>query len=345
MRVVQLVASPVQGGMEKHVIELSNALATAGHEVMLLTDSSYAPFIHEGVKLIPFNYQRSRYSPGLLFSLLKTLQKLSPDIIHCHGSKAAQLVSTLSSALHAPRVATVHGIKKRLKFLRRFNAVIGVSKYIARRLPHVPNAVTIYNGIRTPKIISPSEQARLKQSLNIAPDDFLWVAVGRLASVKGFDLLLEAMQQVDGHLLLLGDGPERASLEAQAESLGIRQHVTFAGHRDDAQQLLQCADQVVISSLREGFSYVFLEAMLTRTPVISTDVPVANEILPAELICKTGSSDSLAALMQRTQRSPVDLSKTMADCAEHMTLDNMARSVQELYRRLQPQDKQQAPHE
>ncbi|GAA0697899.1 glycosyltransferase family 4 protein [Marinobacterium maritimum] len=331
--------------MEKHVIELSNALAAAGHEVVLLTDPSYAPFIQEGVELIPFNYQRSRYSPRLLFSLLKALRKLDPEIIHCHGSKAAQLVSTLDSALHVPMVATVHGIKKRLKFLRRFDAVIGVSKHITRMLSHTPNAVTIYNGIRTPEIISRSEQARLKQSLSIAPDDFLWVAVGRLAPVKGFDLLLEAMPQVDGHLLLLGDGPERASLEAQAESLGIRPRITFAGHRDDAQRLLQCADQVVISSLREGFSYVFLEAMLTRTPVISTDVPVANEILPPELICKTGSSDALAALMQRVQRSPVDLTGIMTDCAEHMTLDNMARSVQELYRHLLPQDKQQAPHE
>ena len=338
MRVVQLVASPVQGGMEKHVIELSNALAKSGHDVILLTDPSYAPFINEDIQLVPFHYQRSRYSPRLLLSLLKTLKKLAPDIVHCHGSKAAQLVSTLRFAMPATTVATVHGIKKRLQFLRHFDAVIGVSQHITRMLPPGTNALTIYNGIQTPEVLSRTERSRLKQSLNIPPDEFLWVAVGRLAPVKGFDLLVTALQQVSGHLLLVGDGPERTALEARSESLGIRQRITFAGHRHDAQRLLQCADQVVISSLREGFSYVFLEAMLTRTPVISTDVPVANEILPAELICKTGSSDALATLMRQVQGSPVDLTEIMNDCAAHMTLDNMALAVGELYWRLKSHD-------
>lgn len=345
MRIVQLVASPVQGGMEKHVIELSNALAKSGHEVILLTDPSYGPFIDAGVRLIPFNYKRSRYSPRLLCSLLSRLKQLAPDIVHCHGSKAAQLVSTLRFALRTPTVATVHGIKKRLQFLRHFDAIIGVSRHITQRLPYGSGAITIYNGIRPPEALSLPEQNRLKQSLNIPLDEFLWVAVGRLAPVKGFDFLIKALQQVEGHLLLVGDGPERAALEALSVSLGVRQRITFAGHRHDAPQLLQCADQVVISSLREGFSYVFLEAMLTQTPVISTDVPVANELLPTELICQPGNCDALATLMRRVQCSPVDLHKIMADCAAHMTLDNMTRAVLDVYRRLQPQNTLQASHE
>jgi len=341
MRVVQLVASPLQGGMEKHVVELSNSLAKYGHEVILLADQSYRQLITEGVQLIPFNYKRSRYSPRLLLTLLRTLKKLAPDIIHCHGSKAAQLVSAVRFALPAPTVATVHGIKKRLRLLRHFDAVIGVSRHITRMLPPGPNRVTIYNGIQTPKIISLPERNQLKQNLSIPSNEFLWAAVGRLVPVKGFDILIKALQQVDGHLLIIGDGPERTSLEALSESLGIRQRTTFAGHRDDAQQLMQCADQIVISSMREGFSYVFLEAMLTHTPIISTDVPVANEILPPELICEIGNSIALGSLMKRVRNSPVDLTSIMSDCEERMRLDNMARSVETLYLRLKPNDNQQ----
>lgn len=334
MRVVLLVASPVQGGMEKHVIELANTLATLAHEVVLIADTSYAPHLHTSVQLTPFNYQRSRHNPLMLLSLLRTLKALNADIIHCHGSKASQMVSLLRPLLHVPVVATVHGIKKRLGFLTHFDAAIGVSHHITQMLPQQCHAVTIYNGLVPPDILSQAERAQLKQSLGLPESDFLWVTVGRLAPVKGIDLLIQAMPQVEGHLLIVGDGPDRAALEHLVQTLGLSARITFAGHRDDAQQLLQCADQVVISSLREGFSYVFLEAMLSKTPVIATDVPVANEILPLHCLCKTGDRRALAELMQHAQTSPSDLSTVMAKCSASMTLDNMAKSVETLYQQV-----------
>lgn len=334
MRVALLVASPVQGGMEKHVIELANTLATLAHEVILIADASYAPHLNKSVQLTQFNYRRSRHNPFMLLSLLRTLKALDADIIHCHGSKASQMVSLLRPLLSTPVVATVHGIKKRLGFLTRFDAAIGVSHHITQMLPDQCNAVTIYNGMIPPVMLSQVERDRLKQSLGLPESDFLWVTVGRLAPVKGIDLLIKAMPQVEGHLLIVGDGPDRAALEGLVQTLGLSARVTFAGHRNDAQQLLQCADQVVISSLREGFSYVFLEAMLSKTPVISTDVPVANEILPPHCLCKTGDSRALAELMRQAQASPSDLSAIMARCAESMTLEKMVRSVETLYRQV-----------
>lgn len=101
------------------------------------------------------------------------------------------------------------------------------------------------------------------------------VAVGRLTPQKGFDLLLPAFAQFlqsfpEAVLTIFGEGPERATFEAQARSLDIHKSVFLAGHSDRVLAEVASADVFVSSSRYEGFSNAILEAMALSTAVVAT---------------------------------------------------------------------------
>lgn len=139
--------------------------------------------------------------------------------------------------------------------------------------------LTIANGIpdRLAPGSRPAGRAALGAELGLPPDA-LWLAtLGRLAEQKGYDLLFEALARLpaatpDWRLVLLGDGPLRAALEARAAALGLAGKVRFAGFRDDAAALLPAFDGVVFSSHFEGLPIALLEAMAAGKPVVSTTV-------------------------------------------------------------------------
>ena len=331
MKVVQLVASPYKGGMEKHVIELSNSLTSFGNEVIIIGDSSLAPFLNKRVRLIELNFNKSRYNPVLLYTIFKLIRKIKPDILHCHGSKASIIISTLKPLLTCKCITTVHGIKKNVKYLYKFDHIICVSNFIKTRLSEETKSTTVYNGINKFTQLSNIQKEHIKIDLKIPSDKFIWVAVGRLVKVKGFDQIIKAMNNNNGYLIIVGDGPERSSLENIIDDYNLRNSVKLLGHRDDVPEIIQCADQLIISSLRDGFSYVFLEAMFAKIPVISSDVPVANEILPEEMIYPVGDFNKLSEIMLREFYKKSDMSEIMNRCYNELSIDNMTRKTNNLY--------------
>ncbi len=122
MKVVQLVASPKQGGMEKHVVELSNGINQLNTEVVVIADKSFAPHLNKSIKLIEIDFKRSRYNPFLLISILRLINKINPDIIHCHGGKASQIISLLKPLLKSKCISTIHGIKKKCWVFEKFSS-------------------------------------------------------------------------------------------------------------------------------------------------------------------------------------------------------------------------------
>ncbi|MEQ8666329.1 MAG: glycosyltransferase [Rhodospirillales bacterium] len=96
-------------------------------------------------------------------------------------------------------------------------------------------------------------------------------ALGRLHTVKGFDILLTALADVpDAILWLAGEGPEDAALKAHAKSAGVADRVRFLGWRDDGASLMAAADIMVCPSRHEPLGNVVLEAWARNVPVIST---------------------------------------------------------------------------
>lgn len=116
-----------------------------------------------------------------------------------------------------------------------------------------------------------------------APDAPLTLAfAGRLTSQKALGVLLEAVAAVPSvSLTLLGDGPERERLEAEASRLGLGDRVRFlgGGDRADVLRLFARADAAVLSSSWENFPHTVVEALAVGTPVIATAVGGVPEIV------------------------------------------------------------------
>ncbi len=113
---------------------------------------------------------------------------------------------------------------------------------------------------------------------------FTLLAVGHLVPVKAQDLIIGALPLLPGvRLVLAGDGPDRAKLEALASQLGVTDRVTFLGAVPQAQLRghYGSADALVLSSSREGWANVLLEAMACGTPVVASRVYGTPEVVAA----------------------------------------------------------------
>ncbi|PFG09911.1 glycosyltransferase [Marinobacter sp. LV10MA510-1] len=291
---VMVSANPGVGGLEKHTRELANGLAKAGHRVTVICATAHQHGPAQGIGHITLNPKQSRYNPLLLARLYKQIRDGKYDLVHAQGTKAAALIATLARFSHslAPAlVASFHGFKSRYPALHRFTAVIAVSNALAQHLP-CARVHVVYNGL-------PAEygEATPSEMLITAAPKPVWLAVGRLVSVKGFDFLIDSFKDVKGCLYIAGDGPDKALLQQKILDNELQHRVTLLGHRDDIPALMAACNGVVISSQREGFSYVFAEAMLVSKPVISTNVPIANEFLPEQHIYRSNTPDGFASLL------------------------------------------------
>jgi glycosyltransferase involved in cell wall biosynthesis len=332
MFICQIVASRGNGGLEKHVRELSTCLADKGHRVFVVADSQFIKTLPDSLEHKVINMRMSRYNPWLLFQLFMLFRRNKFDIIHAQADKAASLVSFVNKWLKLPAVATVHNIKKRYHIYERFKDVISVSQLLASKINN-SNVHVVYNGINEPS----DAYVDLKTKFDL-PDKPILCAVGRLVHAKGFDLLLKAIDGLNVNLVIAGTGPERATLERSIAKLSPETHVVLIGHQDDIPAIMRGADCVVISSRREGFSYVLNEALLCEKKLLATDVPVANEILNKALIVPTEDVDALrkkiVELLKNTSHWEHLMAEAYAFSKNKMTLSLMTDNTVSVYKNI-----------
>lgn len=126
------------------------------------------------------------------------------------------------------------------------------------------------------------------------------VAVGRLVKLKGFDILIQAITQLptEVHLVVIGEGEERANLEKLILKLGLTDRVALLGFQENPWKYMARADLFVLSSLTEGLPNVIGEAMALGLPVLATDCsPGVREYLEdgqSGLLVPPGDSQALA---------------------------------------------------
>lgn len=133
------------------------------------------------------------------------------------------------------------------------------------------------------------------------------LTIARLHKQKNLPLMLEAWSRVncpDAVLDILGDGPDRAKLEAQVAALGLQNRVTFHGYCGDVTPFLARANQFVLSSDYEGLPAVVLEAMAAGVPVVSTDCfAAARELIgtaPGCTVVRNNDPQALADAITAT---------------------------------------------
>ena len=190
-----------------------------------------------------------------LRQLLRVIRDERPAIVHTHTSKAgfigrlAARIARVPAVIHQPHGHVFYGYwgPRRAAFYaaleRRAAAwcdrIItlterGIEEHLARGIGRPEQFVTVPSGVPVDRLHAEAPpRAAARARLGLAPDAFVVGALGRFVPIKGFDLLVEALPALvagvpSARLLLIGDGPERAALEARASALGVtgRVHIT-----------------------------------------------------------------------------------------------------------------------
>lgn len=202
--------------------------------------------------------------------------------------------------------------------LRESSGVMTVSEGLRRTVIDLgvePSRVhTIYQGVDD-KLFIPGDATAARQRLHLPTDRRLLLWVGRMVDVKGLDTLIAAFdlaheRQPDLHLLLVGDGPLRASTQDDVWRRKLDDHVTFVGAKSPVElpDWYRATDLFVLSSWSEGLPNVLREAVACGRPFVSTDVGSVREIADshgntpfAELV-PVGDATAMAMTIERVLR-------------------------------------------
>ncbi len=167
------------------------------------------------------------------------------------------------------------------------DALIAVSSALAMRLVALgadPGRVTVLrNGVDLVQFRPPADREAARAALGLHGQALL--SVGHLIPRKGHDRVIAALPHLPqvAHLLVAGEGPERAALTAMAARLGVAERVRFLGavaHTDLA-AVYGAADALVLASSREGWANVLLESAACGTPVVASPIPGNDEVVSA----------------------------------------------------------------
>ena len=161
------------------------------------------------------------------------------------------------------------------RFSRRWHA-----KLKGREIFQLPTAVDI-------NLFAPNpDRKKLRERYRLQQEHVYLVCVGRLAKVKGIDLLIDALKLFNASndpasLLVVGDGEESARLHSYAKKSGLEDRVLFFGSvpPHEVRDLVNCADLCVVGSHNEGFSCAMVEQLACGKPLVSTDVSGAGEMI------------------------------------------------------------------
>jgi glycosyltransferase involved in cell wall biosynthesis len=172
--------------------------------------------------------------------------------------------------------------------------------------------VVIPNGIDVGPAPTAAQRAAARDRLGLALDDVVLGIVARLSPQKAHAALLRAVAALAPgrpglRLAVIGDGAERAALEALAAELGIAERVLFTGIRRDVRALLPGLDVSCLSSVHEGVPLVVLESMAAGLPVVATAVGALPELVrdgEDGLLVPAGDVDALAARLARLVDEP-----------------------------------------
>ncbi|PIE12988.1 MAG: colanic acid biosynthesis glycosyltransferase WcaL [Rhodobacterales bacterium] len=232
------------------------------------------------------------------------LRRMGADYLHNHIAKSSCTVAMLASEISGvPYSFTLHGPDIFFEPLHwRLDEKIARAAFVAcisdfcrsqgmafSDPAHWPKLHIVHCGVDPARYDAP-ERVRGKQML----------FVGRLAAVKGVPVLFEAMAMVpEGHLALIGDGPDRARLEQRAIEMGLRDRVSFLGYRSQTEvaEMLKETDLLVLPSFAEGVPVVLMEAMAARVPVVTTRIAGVPELVEDRVsgrLCAPGDPEGLA---------------------------------------------------
>jgi rhamnosyl/mannosyltransferase len=280
---------PHNGGMETHLRDLASRQTGAAEVNVIVANMArrHESCVMEGVRVTRVARIATIASMPVCPGLSAAIRRCPADLVHIHMPNPGAALAFLKSGHTGKLVITHHADTLGREFLRRFsdpfvNRVMQrASRLIvtsARYLDSSSELSPFRDKCRVvPLGIDVRNACTDKIAIELLHQRFgnqLILAVGRLVSYKGFDILIRAMKDVDAKLLLIGAGPEHNALARLAVSEGVEKKVALLGRVENIAPYFAAASMFILPSVTraEAFGMVQLEAMAAGLPVINTDI-------------------------------------------------------------------------
>jgi glycosyltransferase involved in cell wall biosynthesis len=268
-------------------------------------------------------------SPGVdwkcSWRLQQFLRREQVDLVHAHQYTPFFYALTARLCYRRPPVLfTEHGrhfpdyprpkrkVANRL-LLERRDRVVGVGHSVRHALidnEGIPGGrvQVIYNGVDlSPFANGVHGRSTVRQEMGVGPEDLVILQVARLDPIKDHATAVRALEQVLPHrpnarLVFVGEGPQRAEIEAFVRQRGLEGQVRLMGLRTDVARLLPAADVFLLTSVSEGIPLTLIEAMAARLPVVATRVGGVAETVEDGRTGLLAEAGDAAALAERILR-------------------------------------------
>jgi glycosyltransferase involved in cell wall biosynthesis len=364
LSVAHVLSSFDVGGQERVALDLARLQRAAGHRVVAVSlkgppdGRMAAMFQAVGVATESLGKLGPSFDPTLAVRLAQCLSKSKLNVVHTHNPHALVYGSPAAALARAACVHTKHGINPdpaRRMWLRRaasriVDAYVAVTPSLARLAlaRHECDALQLHvinNGIDLQRFSpDPAARTRIRAALGIPENAWVVGTVGRLAPEKNQGMLIDALAPMldpKRHLIIVGDGPERAALEARAAATLRPEFVHFTGARDDVEAVMAAFDVFALTSHSEGLPLVLLEAMAMRLPVLSTAVGGVPDLVEHDTTGFLVEPGDLGALTKQliwlaTRPSSARAVAAVARSAvvERHSTEHMAKDYENLYERV-----------
>lgn len=352
LRLLAIIEATSITGPAKNLIEFASLAGAEGIDTVIATfvRGSGSNVFLERVRAEGIPLKQIPESRAFDWRVVKALREMAalvqPDVIQTHAVKSHFLARAAGLPRSAPWIAFHHGYTFTSRKTRLYNELDRWSLPAAGRVLTVSGPFreelaakgvdrrridVIHNAIRPDwgREARHEEAARgLRERWRIPEGRPVALIVGRLSREKDHLSLLRAVRSVlerrEIHLLVVGDGPERAPIDAAIRELGLGEFVTLTGQQASAEPFYGIATVAVLSSRSEGSPNALLEAMAAGVPAVATLVGGIPEIVTHEesaLLVPPGDPDALAAALLRILVEEPALGETLARRARALVLE------------------------
>jgi glycosyltransferase involved in cell wall biosynthesis len=342
MRILHLLnhAQDVGNGIVNAAVDIACLQAKAGHDVSVASAGGEheALLAQYGVRHVELDQQRR---PIQLLRAAKRyraiVRQMQPDIVHAHMMTGAVLARGLKGRYRYGLVSTVHNEFQRSAIVMGVaDRVIAVSQAVAdsmaRRGISAQKLRVVCNGT----LGSP----RQHHDRDRTPVSLHRPAIATVAGMyhrKGIAELIDAFTQIApivpaAHLYLIGNGPDRAEFEQQAQQTAVSDRIHFEGFQPDPDRYLKSTDIFVLASRREPFGLVLSEAREAGCAIVASQVDGIPEALDggqAGWLVPVGDSGAIASALIELLQHPECLQEWQERAQQHIDWLSVARVNQQ----------------
>lgn len=290
------------GGAEKFLLDLSLALSDIENvsvDICSLCTPLNDEFIdkasQQGLKHVCLSDKPVNWKT--IAGLRKIIKHGSYDVVHVHLFPALYLVvfACMFMRKRPKLIYTEHSTSNRRRgkrlfqliehfIYKKYDSVIAISDEVELKLTdhaRIGNTSVIHNGIDIKQIDATAIEVSIREELRIPQESVVVTMVGRFVPGKDYSTLIQSLCDLplNVHIVCVGDGPLRNSIQSETQSRPFANRVHFLGLRSDVIAILKSSDIIVLSTEHEGFSISMLEAMACGKPFVASAVPGIEDVV------------------------------------------------------------------